>query len=307
MRIVIFGTGAMACLFGARLSSVSEVTLMGTWADGIAAMRKRGILFDDFRESRSAAVWADHLGTPQAPADFALILVKSWQTDRIASYIEDYLTPDGIAISLQNGLGNLEWLGARVLSGTTAEGATLLGPGHVRAGGTGPTYVGAPDWAVELLKSAGFDCQRCSPSGVEGALWGKLLVSCGINALTALLRIPNGELLKNPEVLSLMVRASQECASVAQARGIQLPFSDPAERVKEVAAQTATNRSSMLQDILRGAPTECDAINGAVVREGKRLNVPTPVNEWLWRQIKAAVLENRNEVRSCGSQKALGN
>jgi 2-dehydropantoate 2-reductase len=294
MKAIIFGTGAMACLFGARLSPIAPVTLIGTWAEGIATIREQGIRLDDFGESRTVAVQAEYLGTEVAPADFAIILVKSWQTGRIANHIANYLKPDGIAISLQNGLGNLELLGAGVFQGTTAEGATLLGPGHVRAGGTGVTHVVAPECVVELLKSAGFDCRQCSPDEAEGLLWGKLSVSCGINALTALLHVPNGELLNRPEAANLMVRAAQECADVAQARGIRLPFPDPAVRVKEVATQTATNQSSMLQDILRGAPTECDAINGAVACEGKRLNVPTPVNEILWQLVRAAVNQDRS-------------
>ena len=74
---------------------------------------------------------------------------------------------------------------------------------------------------------------------------------------------------------------------MAKAKGIALPFSDPVARVREVAQKTAINKSSMFQDILRGAPTEIEAINGAVVREGERLGVPTPVNETLWRLVRA--------------------
>ena len=145
----------------------------------------------------------------------------------------------------------------------------------------------APGWVVDLLGSAGFEAHRCDPSEAESLLWGKLVVSCGINALTALLRIPNGELVARPDAADLMVRAAVECAAVACAKGIELPFSDPAERIKDVARRTASNKSSMLQDVLRGAPTECEAINGAVMREGIRLGVPTPINEVLWRLMRA--------------------
>jgi 2-dehydropantoate 2-reductase len=297
MRVIIFGTGAMACLFGARLSPAAQVVLLDTWAEGIETIRERGLIQDDCGELRTVPVQAEYLGSQIEPADLAIVLVKSWQTEQIAKYISYYLRPDGIAISLQNGLGNVEILGDRAFPGATTEGATLLGPGHVRAGGSGTTHIVAPEWAVELLKNAGFDCRRCTPDDVEGLLWGKLSVSCGINALTALLRVPNGELLKRADAENLMIRAAQECADVAQARGIRLPFSDPAVRVKEVAEQTATNQSSMLQDILRGAPTECDAINGAVVREGRMLDVPTPVNEILWHLVRAAVHQDRSKIQ----------
>jgi 2-dehydropantoate 2-reductase len=298
MRIIIFGTGAMACLFGARLSQVAHVTLIGTWKEAIRAIRERGILVEDSHESRKFQVNAEYLGAQLMPADLVIVLVKSWQTKGAAEYLPRYLKSDGLAISLQNGLGNVELLGAKAFPGTTAEGATLLGPGHVRTGGSGPTHVVAPARIVELLKSAGFECHQCTPIEADGLLWGKLAISCGINALTAILRVPNGELLKRPSAADLMIRAATECSAVAHARGVRLPFADAAVRVREVAERTAANKSSMLQDVLRGAPTECDAINGAVVCEGRRLKVPAPVNEILWQLVKAAVEQkNRSDLQ----------
>jgi 2-dehydropantoate 2-reductase len=298
-QVVLFGTGAMSCLFAAHLSKVADVVLVGTWAEAITTIRKKGILFENSQGNRRIRVRAEYLGSSVDPADLVLVLAKSWQSANIAPHLSACLKPDGAAISLQNGLGNIEILGARVSAGSTAEGATLLGPGHVRAGGTGPTRVVAPDWVVDLLKQGGFDAYRCGAEEAESLLWGKLSVSCGINAITALLRILNGELLLRPSAKDLMVRAALECAAVAHARGIRLPFSDPEAQVMEVAARTAANTSSMLQDMLRGAPTECDAINGAVAEEGRRLSIPAPVNEILWQLIKAAAQSNRSELQEC--------
>jgi 2-dehydropantoate 2-reductase len=294
MRVVLIGTGAMSCLFGARLANSAQVTLVGSWTDGIAAIRERGIRIDDARRSGTVRVQAGYLGSSAVPADLAIILVKAWQTEGVAPYLSNYLCPGGVAISLQNGLGNLDLLGTRAFPGATAEGATLLGPGHVRAGGSGPTHVVAPDWVVDLLRTAGFETHGCSPSEAESLVWGKLCVSCGINALTALLGVLNGELLERPDATELMIRAAVECAAVADARGIKLPFPDPAVQVQEVAKRTAGNKSSMLQDMLRGAPTECDAIHGAVAREGRLLGIATPVNDLLWRLVRAAVYKNRS-------------
>jgi 2-dehydropantoate 2-reductase len=296
MRIILFGTGAMSCLFAARLSGVADVTVVGTWADAVESIRKQGILVEDSGGMQRFRVGAEYLGARLAPAEFVIVLVKSWQTAKIGDYVPRYLSSEGAAVSLQNGLGNVEKLGPRVYPGTTAEGATLLGPGHIRTGGSGPTHMVAPDWAVGLLKKAGLECYGCSLREADSLLWGKLSVSCGINALTALLRIPNGELLKRPSAADLMTRAATECAAVAHAAGIALPFPDAAVRAREVAQKTADNRSSMLQDITRGAPTECDAINGAVVREGKRREVRVPVNEVLWHLVRAAALPGRERI-----------
>jgi 2-dehydropantoate 2-reductase len=297
MRVFLFGTGSMSCLFAARLSSVAQVTMLGTWTEAIEAIRRRGILCEELHESRTSLVETEFLGTAAAPADLAIILVKSWQTERVGACLDQYLKPEGFAISLQNGLGNLELLGPRAFPGATAMGATLLGPGHVRSGGEGPTHMVAPEWVVQLFRTAGFECYRCGPDEADSLVWGKLVVSCGINALTALLRVPNGELMKRPDAGDLMIRAAAECAAVAHARGIRLPFADPAARVKEVAEKTAANQSSMLQDMLRGVRTECDAINGALAAEGKRLGIPAPVNEILWRLVRAAVYQNRSHFR----------
>jgi 2-dehydropantoate 2-reductase len=140
-----------------------------------------------------------------------------------------------------------------------------------------------------VLRSAGFDSHAVDAAQGAALAWGKLAVNAGINALSAILNVPNGELLARPEALRLMEQAANEVAAVARAKGIALPFADAAAEARRVAAATASNLSSMLQDVLRGAPTEVEAINGAVVREGVRAGVPTPVNEELRRLVAAGV------------------
>jgi 2-dehydropantoate 2-reductase len=204
---------------------------------------------------------------------------------------------------------------ARVAVGVTFEGATLLGPGEVRHAGRGPTLVGAcPENGLtpqpplptadrgrqergseadrlaafaDLLCRAGFDARVVTD--IEGVLWGKAIVNAAINPLTALWRVPNGELLANADRRALLVGLAKEATAVATARGITLPYPDPVARVEEVCRATAANRSSMLQDVERGRPTEIDSINGVIVAEGRRLGVPTPVNETVWRLVRGLV------------------
>jgi 2-dehydropantoate 2-reductase len=83
-----------------------------------------------------------------------------------------------------------------------------------------------------------------------------------------------------------MSAAAEETAAVAQKLGISLPYPDASLQVLEVAEATAGNFSSMLQDVIRGAPTEIDAINGAVADYGRQIGMPTPVNDELWRQVR---------------------
>jgi 2-dehydropantoate 2-reductase len=181
----------------------------------------------------------------------------------------------------------VEKLGTRALLGVTEQGATLVAPGRVRPCGDGPTHIAGPDSLAAVFRSAGLDARAVDPARGASLAWGKLAVNAGINALSAILRVPNGQLLARPEALTLLECAANEVAEVARAKGIVLPFPDAAAQARRVARATSSNLSSMLQDVLRGVPTEIDAINGAVVREGARLGVPTPANETLLRLLAA--------------------
>ena len=285
----------MAGLFGGRLASHVEVTLLGSWTEGLDAVREHGIRLNENGETIEVEVRVSDDPSECQGTQCALVLVKSWQTEMAANMLGTCLAEDGIALTLQNGLGNIEVLKAaigpeRAALGVTTTGATSLGPGAVRAGGSGPTYV-APhprlEPLVELLETSGFEVH--ANSDLVSLLWGKLVVNTGINALTALLEVQNGELLESRHARSLMNAAAQETARIAEAQGIKLPYDDPSQEVEGVARRTAENVSSMLQDMRRGAPTEVDAINGAAVREGERLSIPTPVNWALWNLVHAKV------------------
>jgi 2-dehydropantoate 2-reductase len=285
----------MAGLFGGRLASYAEVTLLGSWKEGLDALREHGIRLQENGEVSESKVRATDDPTECEGAQRALVLVKSWQTETAANMLSTCLAPDGVALTLQNGLGNIEVLEAAIGSeraalGVTTSGATLLGPGTVRAGGAGPTYVASHPRLVplvDLLEIGGFEVHTVSD--LLSLTWGKLVVNTGINALSALLEVRNGELLESSHSRSLMNAAAMETARVAEAKGITLPYDDPSQEVEGVASRTAENQSSMLQDIRRGAPTEVDAINGAVVREGELLGVPTPVNWTLWKLMRSKV------------------
>ncbi len=283
MRVHVLGTGALACFFGARLARVAEVTLVGTWTEGLDAIARGGIVLETPRGSEAFAVEGARLGAPLDAADLVLVLVKAWQTDRVARDVPALAGPDGSVLTLQNGLGNVEKLGPRAFLGVTEQGATLLAPGRVRPCGDGPTHIAGPDSLAAVFRSAGLDARAVDPAQGASLAWGKLAVNAGINALSAILRVPNGRLLERPEALALLDGAANEVAEVARAKGIALPFPDAAAEARRVARATASNHSSTLQDVLRGAPTEIDAINGAVVREGASLGVPTPANETLLR------------------------
>lgn len=293
--LIIAGTGAMACLFAARLSEAGvPLTLLGTWPEGLEALKTHGVTVVNVDGSKKAyPVQATNDPAACAGGRYALVLVKSWQTWRAARQLAACMAKDGVALTLQNGIGNREALaqilGAQsVALGVTTIGAYLLGPGRVRPAGDGVITLGAHSRLsplADLLRSGGFVVENAPDTNV--LLWGKLIINAGINPLTALLGVPNGELLERPTSRELLAAVVREAAAVAVAQGIRLPYPDPVLATETIARRTAANRSSMLQDIQRGAPTEIDAICGAIVRAGEQSNVPTPVNRTLWQLIKA--------------------
>ncbi|HDN78893.1 MAG TPA: 2-dehydropantoate 2-reductase [Chloroflexi bacterium] len=298
MKIAVVGAGAMGSLFGGRLSRVTDVWLLDTWEEHVRALQEGGLhLIEPEGEEVIKVKATTNLEEIPKDIDLAIIFVKSHQTEMAARMAGHFLKRDGIALTLQNGLGNLKVIASvlgenRALQGVTSEGATLLGPGKVRHAGRGPTYLSTrPDISkqveeiADLFRKAGFEV-HISPE-LDSLIWGKLVINVGINALTAILRVPNGYLAEIEPARELMGQAVAEAVEVARAKGIKLPYEDPQERVKEVCRATAANRSSMLQDVLRGARTEIDVINGAVVKEGERLGVPTPINRTLVALVKA--------------------
>lgn len=299
-EVLIVGTGAMASLFAARLAAADvSVVMLGSWPQGLAALREHGVrLVDEIGERiypvRVISDSADCVGMSQA-----LVLVKAWQTARAARQLAECLAPDGIALSLQNGLGNkeilTEYLGVeRAGTGITTLGATLLNPGQVRAGGEGVISLGnhaGLNSLSDLLVKSGFQVEFVAD--IDALVWGKLVVNAAINPLTALLRVPNGDLLSRSSAKILLSKVAQEVAAVATASGIELPFDAPVSAAEDVARRTASNYSSMLQDVMRGTPTEIDAICGAVMRVGGKVEVPTPTNEMFYHLVTALNAETR--------------
>ncbi|SDF01505.1 ketopantoate reductase family protein [Sporolituus thermophilus] len=298
MKIVIIGAGAMGSLFGGRLAQAGEeVWLLDVWEEHVAAIRAHGLTLVDTAAETSIRLNATTQADAVGQADLVIIFVKAYATQAAARTAAGLLGPATTVLTLQNGLGNAETLakvlGAeRVAVGTTAMGATLLGPGRIKCGGHGPTHIGSfSGGATPRLHDIATIFTRAGiPTVVDNnanaLVWGKLIINVGINAITALTGIPNGQVMANAETRELVRLAVAEAEAVARASGISLPAADYFDQVAAVAQATRDNRSSMLQDVTHRRRTEIDAINGAIVAAGQRLGIPTPVNETLTLLVK---------------------
>jgi 2-dehydropantoate 2-reductase len=293
MRVVVLGTGALGCVFSARLAELAEVWMLGTWQEGLAAVKRDGVWIEEpdgrLRVSRVSTA-SDPARVPLA--DVALILVKSYQTERAAAWAAQTLRAGGLAVTLQNGLDNGPKIAAavgedRMALGVTYSGATLLGPGRSRLVANLATFVASHaaiasqvSAFVALLSEAGLEAH--ATADISGRLWGKAIANATINPLTALWRVANGEVMRGDERRKVAESLAKEALSVALASGVEPAIGDPVAYVELVCRATAANRSSMLQDVERGRPTEIDSINGVIVAQGLSLGVPTPINEAVW-------------------------
>jgi len=300
MKIAIVGAGAMGCLYGAKLSKVksNQVFFLDVWQDHIDAINENGLIME---ENGSIVNYKGMIATNDPATigvvDLAIIFVKSTLTNEAMNKNKSIFGPDTTAVTLQNGLGNIDIISKsigeeNVLAGTTAHGATMIGPGKMRHAGAGKTIIGELSGKItdrikkiELIFNEA-DIETNVSDNVVGLVWDKLLINVGINALSGITRVENGRLLDYPEIEQLLELAVGEAAKVAESKGIKLSYTDPVLHTKDVCKATATNKSSMLQDILKGNKTEIEMINGAIVNEGKSMDIDTPVNLVLTNIIK---------------------
>jgi 2-dehydropantoate 2-reductase len=290
MRVLIAGTGAVGGYFGALLARAGHDVVFLARGRNLAALRARGLRVEsvdgDVLLPRVAAV-ESLAGAP--PVDVAIVSVKSYDTAAVAAAIAPVVTPETIVLSLQNGVENETLLASALalpplLGAMTQIGAELVAPGVVRHVAEGTIFFGETTGhesartrrLVELFTAAGV--RHHLSSSIVLMLWDKLSWNASFNAVTALTRTTSGEAARLPATAHLMRQTMLEVIAVARAQGILL---DPA-RVDPVIGYAAehlgTLRTSMLQDVERGARLEYDAINGAVVRFGEAVGVPTPLN-----------------------------
>jgi len=301
MKIAVIGPGAIGCLFGALLSKAgNEVWLVDRHPQRARMLNRRGLLVSGASGEFRAAVRATADPQEVGPAELVMVAVKSFDTAEAAAAAKPSVGPGTTVLTLQNGLGNVEvlqeTLGAeRVIAGVTSHGATMTAPGQVRHAGDGPTVIGECTGALservlavqETFSQAGIETE--ATADLASALWGKLVVNVGLNAVGALAQVRNGGIVESASLRQVMGAAVREAVQVAAARGIALPQSDMAAHAEGICRHTADNLNSMLQDLLRKRRTEVEAINGAVVREGAQVGVPTPVNQallWLVKGIE---------------------
>jgi 2-dehydropantoate 2-reductase len=311
MRIVVAGSGAMGCRFGAALFAAGhEVLLLDGWAEHVAAINADGLRVTDEAGTRVLPVPAAGLPASSADrADLVIVFAKATATAAVAAASTGAIGPATLVLTLQNGLDNIESLlahvpAARLLAGTTTLGTELLGPGHIRALGSGDTAfgplpggtpageaaageaaTGGAERVRAALSAAGLSV-RVAPNALE-LIWAKVAFNCVMNTLCSIASIPVSALARYDGFDALASSILEEIAAVARAEGVTV---DTAAVLATMKAQfdpsaSGSHLASMLQDLMNSRRTEIAHLNGAVAARAARHGIPAPANTLIARLV----------------------
>ncbi|MBI4962976.1 MAG: 2-dehydropantoate 2-reductase [Desulfomonile tiedjei] len=299
MRIAVVGAGALGSVIGGLLHEAGlDPVFIERDRDEVRLVKEQGLRLEGVSGDRYIRPRIVAEASEAGAIDLALVLVKSYDTAASVETLKQILAPDGLVLTLQNGIGNYETLNqafpGQVLLGTTTMGAMTLGPGRFRHTGLGQTHFGEADGRVrERTSAVGAILEKMNGGPVHvvdnavGCVWSKLIINAAINAPATLLRVRNGDLPASPAGRQLIHKIVEECLTIVRAKKINLIFQDPEATVIAVCEGTAGNVNSMFQDIRAGRRTEIDFINGALAKEAKTLGISVPVNRALSLLIKA--------------------
>jgi 2-dehydropantoate 2-reductase len=290
VKICVIGAGAMGGSFGGLLAGAGhEVTFVDTWADHVAAIRANGLVVEGVAGEHRVKVRAESAVPENLNSDVVMVWTDSNNTREAAGAAAKALAPDGFAITLQNGIGNVETLvevlgNGRVAGGSSMASAASRGPGRSALTHMGMTTIGELDGKNtkrlenlrDALAGAGFEV-RLHPD-ILSVIWTKFALNCTINALCAASGLRLGEVARVPAMDRLQDRVIDEVLAVTKAKGLKLDYPDFRGHIKEHCWKKFS-RPSMLQHIDAGRRTEIGALNARLVEEGAKLGVATPYND----------------------------
>jgi len=284
MEVIIYGAGAVGSTLGALLSERIKVTLIGE-KNHVNAIIKHQLKIMGQVEKTLQIPASTAIGNIP-PNTIIFLTTKIYDLEKALQILSEKVKEDTIIIPLQNGLEIKQIVqkflpSTTILRGLTTIGSTFLEPGKVTYNDKGELFLEktAPDELINL-------CKKVMPTKIIDNLpemeWKKLIFNCITNPLTALLNIPNKELVS---LTDLQKKLCKECIEVAKAEDII--FQEDLLATCNTYMAASNNLSSMLQDIMKKKKTEIDYLNGLIVEKAKKHEIPTPYNNAICLLIKA--------------------
>jgi 2-dehydropantoate 2-reductase len=300
LKFAILGAGSLGSAIGGVLTEAGHnVWLITRNQAHVDAINQHGLTLRTNGVDRIVKAQAAINVIAVGVVDCVIVLVKSAQTRPAMLAALSLLGPNTTVLSLQNGLGHEDILSEvvgreRVLAGKSYCGGQMIAPGHVICGHVGKdTHMGELHGAITpritqiaaAFNAAGL--QTIVSDNIMGTIWDKLFINVATGALSGITRLPYGHLYQVPALEACAVAAVAEAMAVAKARGVRTSITEPVAAWRKAGAGLPFEfKASILQTLERGARTEVDYINGAVVQLGLQHGVPTPVNATLLACIK---------------------
>lgn len=301
MKIAILGAGAMGSLYAGFLVEHHDVTLLDSFQPQVDRINSDGLIkIENDGSEHSFLAKAALSGTDIGIQDLVIVFVKGIHTYEAMKENQRLLGSDTMVMTLQNGAGNNRDIAhfvsrEQIIVGTSSHNSVSMGLGRFYHSGCGPTNLG-PDFpctksmeSVKIIAKAFKDCglKVQVMEDIQKVLWQKLLVNCGINALSTVMQCKIGEVKANPDIWNLSKNIVYECVLVAEADGTYFDRKEAVEIVKKVCEHDASGYASMYQDRRNNRLTEIDRINGVVAKLGQEYGIYTPYNSILVSQIHA--------------------
>jgi 2-dehydropantoate 2-reductase len=298
MRIAVVGSGGVGGYFGGLLARTGHPVSFLARGAHLQAIRARGLRVESLQGDFVVAAHATDNPAEIGPVDTVLLCVKTYDLAEALARMPALLGPDTLVLTLQNGVEAPELVAEaigreRVLAGVVYCEVAVSAPGVISQGSPlqriifGPLdgRASAPGEALAAaLSAAGVDTTLSDQA--LAAIWTKCCFICAMSGVTTLARRPLGELLRDGEALELLRAVMEEARAVALAKGIRFA-ADPVEAGLATAARFPPGaKSSMLRDLEAGRRLEIEALNGAIVRQGRAAGVPTPANQAIYAALR---------------------
>jgi 2-dehydropantoate 2-reductase len=296
MRVAVFGAGGAGGYFGGRLAQAGEEVIFIARGEHLRALQSQGLWVESIKgDFRLKPIQATANPAEVGTVDFILLGVKAWQVPEAAGAILPMIGSHTAAVPLENGVEAPEQLAfvlgqQHVLGGLCQIVSILVEPGHIRHSGIDPLIAfgeldGSTSRRVENLRAAfeGAAGVRVeTPVDIRLAMWNKFLFIAAFSGVGAVTRAPAGDMRRIPETRRLLQQALEEVAAVGYAKGLNLGEADVVRTLAFIDSLPEGTTASMQRDILAGRPSELEAQNGAVVRMGVEVGVPTPAHGFIY-------------------------
>lgn len=304
MRIVVVGAGALGGFYGGVLANAGlDVTFL-VRGETLRALQNgplqvRSKLKGDFSVPVRVTDNPADLGQP----DLVLLTTKAYDLDTAAMSLAPAVGEHTSVLTVQNGIDHIDRLSAaipreRIVPGVIYISSTVTEPGVIdQVGGSGVITIGEDAGGIssritdiqQEFNDAGLSVDTVAD--IWERLWGKFMVICAMSGVSALTRLTLPEIFSTPESRSLYLEVMEEVAAVARARGVALPQNAATDALNMVLNMPSMPmRGSMAYDQMAGRPLELDMLNGAAVRLGAEVGVPTPMNLAIVRALKPFAL-----------------